>query len=72
MAKAYLLNNGEIIEGNAGYVDENEISKEFYEGVMLLSALDVIKGGEDGAFYPKKNLTRAEAATIIERFFEIG
>lgn len=70
MAKAYRLNNGEkAVNGQVSYVDEKDINEAFYDDVMLLSELEVIKGGDDGAFYPKKSLTRAEAATIISRFF---
>ncbi|MFR8644014.1 MAG: S-layer homology domain-containing protein [Monoglobus pectinilyticus] len=34
--------------------------------------LGLITGMEDGSFKPLDNLTRAEAATIIERIMNLG
>jgi len=71
MAKAYKLNGGKIATAYGDYVDSNEISDEYYQDIMDLTSLGIIKGGDDGAFYPKRGLSRAEAATIIARFYEL-
>ena len=47
------------------YTDVEQL--EFVEQVDLLSALKIMEGNETGAFNPKANITRAEAATIIAR-----
>jgi len=41
--------------------------KNYYSAVSLLSALDIIKGYEDGTFGPEKNVTRAEFAVMLIR-----
>ena len=53
------------------FTDKEEISEWAVSSVMKASALDIIQGNHKGAFSPKKNLTRAEAATIIVRLAEI-
>ena len=41
--------------------------KNYYSAVSLLSALEIIKGYEDGTFGPDKNVTRAEFSVMLVR-----
>ncbi len=47
------------------YTDSDKIA--YTEAVDVLSALSVLDGDDTGAFNPKANVTRAEAAAIISR-----
>lgn len=40
-----------------------------YEYIMKLASNGIIKGYEDGTFKPKKGITRAEIAVILERIY---
>ena len=50
----------------ASFTDVSD-SDRYYEAVEILSALDIIEGYEDGSFRPDETITRAEAATIVDR-----
>jgi len=41
--------------------------KNYYSAVSLLSAIEIIKGYEDGTFGPDKNVTRAEFSVMLVR-----
>ena len=46
------------------------ITKEWYtEYVNDAVALELMKGYDDGTFRPDANISRAEAATVFNRFF---
>ena len=45
--------------------DENEISSWAYEYTITLAQLGILTGNENGAFMPKNNTKRAEAAKIL-------
>ena len=49
----------------AAFTDQDSINKENADAVQLLSALDIIKGYDDGSFNPTKPVTRAEMAKMI-------
>ena len=56
------------------FTDEEYIADYAMGGVNMLSGCGIISGYEDGSFGPQKELTRAEAATVLARylnFFEI-
>lgn len=50
----------------ATYKDVAQTTK-YYQSVSLLSALEIIKGYEDGTFGPDKNVTRAEFSVMLVR-----
>lgn len=51
---------------NAGTLTDTE-GHSCEDAVMVLSALDIVKGNENGLYEPEASLTRAEAATILLR-----
>lgn len=53
--------------GELDFKDNNDISDYAIQAISELSSIGVIKGMNDGKFYPNNNLTRAEAATLIYR-----
>jgi len=53
------------------FTDQGEISEWAVSSVSKAAMLDIVRGNHKGAFSPKKNLTRAEAAAIIVRLAEI-
>ena len=52
------------------FSDENEISAYAKEAVDSLSAADIISGS-GGKFYPLSNMTRAEAASLLLRIYNL-
>ena len=52
------------------FTDEDKIADYAIGGVNMLSGCGIIAGYEDGSFGPEKELTRAEAATILARYIE--
>ena len=50
----------------ADYTDVKE-DASYYEAVNVLSALNLLKGYDDGAFSPDKTITRAEFAAVVVR-----
>ncbi len=55
--------------GKLSDVGKNEI---YYQAVMTLNAMDVIKGYEDGTFKPEQNVTRAEFTAMLMRTLGLG
>lgn len=53
---------------NSVFADEELISDYARGGVIMMNAYGIINGYEDNTFKPKNNLTRAEAAVIINKF----
>lgn len=61
--------SGEAAEINTGFADDGDISDEARGYVYLASKKGFVKGssnGSDSRFYPKKEITSAEAAVIID------
>ena len=56
--------------GINNYVDETQIADYALEGVTALSGAGVLKGN-DGYFRPKANITRAEAAVLLLRVYDL-
>lgn len=54
------------------FEDLNEIAEYALEAVKALSGTGVIKGYDDNTFRPAKFLTRAEAASIVNRLLQGG
>ncbi len=53
------------------FEDGAEISPWAEEAVSCLAALEIIKGMEDNCFRPKNTATRAEAATVLHRLYNV-
>ena len=47
------------------FADENQIGEQYKNAVFAMNKINVIIGFEDGNFYPKRTLTRAQGAKII-------
>jgi hypothetical protein len=52
------------------FSDVNEIAPGFRQNIALAVRLGILSGVGDNRFAPKQTMTRAEAATMIVRFFE--
>lgn len=50
------------------YVDDHRISDYARDSIYVATELGLIKGKENGKFDPKGRLTRAQSASLIERF----
>jgi len=50
------------------YSDMNEISDYAVEGIMYCTLKNLMQGDDTGKFRPKDNLSRAEAAAVMQRF----
>lgn len=55
-----------VDESISAPIDINSDDK-YYDNIMLLYKSSILKGRDDGKFDAKSNITRAEAATIINR-----
>ena len=51
---------------NYDYIDKNEIDAKYQNSVKICTNAKLLQGS-DGKFMPKKTLTRAEAATVLNR-----
>ena len=51
------------------FPDEADASDSLKGDITILAGLGVFKGSNDGNFYPKKQLTRAEAVSAIYHYF---
>ncbi len=49
--------------------DENLMADYARSGIVMMNAYGIINGYEDNTFKPLNNLTRAEAAVVIDKFF---
>lgn len=52
------------------YADLADISDYAVDGVMYCKLKEIMQGKDDSNFVPKDNATRAEIATILQRFIE--
>lgn len=55
----------DVASGN--FADNNEIGSEYSVSVLAAASAGLMVGDEENMFRPKKTLTRAEAATVINR-----
>ncbi len=62
--------NAVIPDENISFKDESQISSWAVEDAEKAVLLNIIQGTSSGNFAPKRNLTRAEAATLICRLAE--
>ena len=70
----YIIWKGITLPANietTSFVDEIQISSWAFEAVMSTQAAGIISGKPGNSFDPKALATRAEAAVIFARFFEI-
>ena len=51
--------------------DENELNPKWKGDISLAAGLGIFRGDKDGNFYPAKELSRAEAASILYHFLKI-
>ena len=65
--RALSASRNDISSGKKSFSDAGEISPYALEAVETLGSLGIVSGMGDGAFAPKNNATRAEAAVIINR-----
>ena len=56
--------------GSGDYADKAQIADYALEGVSALSGAGIVKGS-DGYFRPKANITRAEAAVLLLRVYNL-
>ena len=63
---AMMMVMGLMVTANAAtdYVDDDKIANDYREAVEIMSAVNVIKGDENG-FRPKDTITRAEFAKLL-------
>lgn len=69
----YRLLKDDVRDANTTDVSEfSDVSASDWYGttVATLSAMDIVRGYEDGTFRPNASITRAEFAAIATRFFE--
>lgn len=64
LTKAGIWKSG---DAELSFIDADSISPYAISGVGLLAELGIIKGADDGAFYPHEHITRAEAAVMMDR-----
>ena len=55
----------------ASFSDQKQIPEWAAEGVNLIAREGILKGYPDGTFQPLKEVTRAEAAVALERFWKV-
>ncbi len=53
------------------YDDADMVSDWAWEAMLYMTMVDVIKGMEDGNLNPQGNATRAEIATMLQRFMDL-
>jgi len=53
--------------GQAGFTDQDQIPEWAREAVRVVAAAGLAQGYPDGSFQPQKEVTRAEAASMVER-----
>ncbi|WP_216083749.1 S-layer homology domain-containing protein [Paenibacillus riograndensis] len=76
LARALTLYNGAKTVAdpgavNAAYADGGKIAKWAAAGVALANRTDLFKGFEDGTFRPAQTATKAEAAALIYRLYQL-
>lgn len=65
----YATNVGHASQsGKTTLSDIDSVSPEYKDGVLFCTSNGIITGYEDGTIRPQSDVTRAQAATMIERF----
>lgn len=62
----------ELNEDETEFLDSSDIADYADDAVSQLAASDIVSGMGDGSFAPLRNLTRAEAAALIEKILTKG
>ncbi|MBR3280435.1 MAG: S-layer homology domain-containing protein [Clostridia bacterium] len=65
-------NQQEFVNPNLAFKDIQNVHPDVQNEIKKISELGLIKGYEDGTFRPDNSLTRAEVATVIYRFINLG
>lgn len=68
---AYKTYGEDVEAAELDFTDAEEISADKAELVAKAVTAGLIEGMDTGAFLPKDNMTRAQAATVIERLMEL-
>ncbi len=55
--------------GNIKFDDVND-NRWSYDYINIMSSMNILNGYKGGMFYPNRNLTRAEMATIVDRILK--
>ena len=63
--------NATLVEGKNDFADSSSISDYALDASNAMAALEIIKGDNNKMFNPKNSLTRAEAATMIQRVYNL-
>lgn len=63
--------NAALVEGKNDFADSSNISDYALDASNAMAALEIIKGDNNKMFNPKNSLTRAEAATVIQRVYNL-
>ena len=72
LMRAYRYLTFETIYGSGKeYGDKAQIADWAQDDVRSLSAIGYLEGDENGNFRPKETATRAEAAALIQRVYEV-
>ena len=72
LMRAYRYLTFETIYGNGkDFADKAQIADWAQDDVRSLSAIGYLEGDETGNFRPKATATRAEAAALIQRVYEV-
>ncbi len=61
----------EVPEGEISFPDAEEISDWAREDVCVIAAMKLVKGYSDGSFVPQNTATRAEAASLLVRTYDL-
>lgn len=67
----YAAGEMEISGESMSFADENQISEKYIDAVNKAIDLNILNGFEDNTFRPQDTLTRAQAATIAERVYDL-
>jgi hypothetical protein len=70
LSKAIELESIEVLDGTLTFLDQDAIPTENLGSIHALRVLGIINGN-NGNFYPDQIVTRAEAATMLSRVFDI-
>ena len=63
--------NADISTNRDTFTDDSNISAYAYDAVYAMKSLGILNGYENGAFNPRGQLTRAEAAKVISMVMDI-
>ena len=61
----------EVVKSTKTFADAEAISDYAKDPISAMYQLKILNGYEDGNFYPKKNITRAEGAVMIYNLYKL-